>query len=271
MCVFSDVYPSSYKEWQPVESIVGVFNVTHGFIGEQQYAGRLHSSLAKIGIYFNDHFYHMDSPSSPAYLEKLPLPDFTCADWLLPSCNVSESFRCKLFQEVHKGLKPNIASRVVKIKVSMPIDVFVDFFAGCSISQKNTMLVCRDVDYEKCLEFLDEGWDCKVENGIHCAVCYKSISVKYMIRTQNFIMTYYYKRSHFVNGDMVALDQDPHDLVSLVNIYIWANNEIQTVISLGQECTMQQLRNDIIIEDEVELPAKFIFQIDGSWVRTHKY
>lgn len=74
-----------------------------------------------------------------------------------------------------------------------------------------------------------------------------------------------------VNGNMVALDQDPHDLIlnPLVNIYIWVNNEIQTVISLGQECDMQQLRSDIIIEDKVELPERFIFQIDGHRVSAH--
>lgn len=195
LCLFSNVYPSSFKEWELVESIIGVFNVTHGFICEQQYSRRLHSSLAKAVIFFNDLFYHIDLGS----LEKLPLSDyFTCANWLLPSCNVSESFRCKPFQEVQRSLKPNLASRVVKTKVSIPIDMFVNFFAFSSISQKNRMLVWQNIDYNSCLEFLvDDSRDCKVENRVHFAMCHWSISIKYMIRIQNFIMSYSYKRFHW--------------------------------------------------------------------------
>lgn len=43
----------------------------------------------------------------------------------------------------------------------MPIPVFVDFFAqeDSPILLKNTMLICKDVDPNTMLEFLDESWD----------------------------------------------------------------------------------------------------------------
>ena len=74
-----------------------------------------------------------------------------------------------LFHEVQKGLKPNIASRLVKIKVCMPIYIFIDFFAigDSPIDLNNTMLVCKNIDCNTILKFLDRGWDFKVLNVSH--------------------------------------------------------------------------------------------------------
>lgn len=266
---FVDLYPSSYEEWQPVKSIVGVINTIHAFIGEQQYHGRLHSELARSGIFFYDHFYNINRSLTQGELEYLPLPSFISTEWPLPSSNISEAFRCKLFNEVQKGLKPNNPSRFVKIKVSMPIDVFVDFFASCPIAPKNTMLVCKNMETDIILEFLDKGWDKKSSNNIICEVDSKTVSVKYMIKTQNFILSYYYTRSHFVHGNKVALDRNQGDINinPIMHIDILVNNQVQTVISLGRECTLQQLRQDLINEDEVDLPDKFAFKINTQKVK----
>ena len=58
------------------------------------------------------------------------------------------------------------------------------------------------------LEFLDRGWDIKSLNGIQCRVDPRTVNVKYMIKSQNFIMSFYYQRSHLVSGIQVPLDQD---------------------------------------------------------------
>ena len=48
---FSDLYPSSYEEWQPMERIIGLIDVLHKTIEDLHYARRLASQLAQIGIY----------------------------------------------------------------------------------------------------------------------------------------------------------------------------------------------------------------------------
>ena len=53
----------------------------------------------------------------------------------------------------------------------------------------------------------------------------------------------------------------------LIQIDIWMDNEFQTTIVIGQMCTLHQLRQDLIAEDEVDLPESFQFMIDGNKVR----
>ena len=105
--------------------------------------------------------------------------------------------------------EPNVTARVAKIKVCIPIIVFIDFFAlgDSPIELKLTMLKCQNIDSNTMLEFLDRGWDIKFSNGIQCKVDPTSVNVKYMIKSQNFIMSFYYQRSHTVHGIQAPLDQ----------------------------------------------------------------
>ena len=152
----------------------------------------------------------------------------------------------ELFNEVQRSVKPNIVALVAEIKVFMPIIVFIDFFAlgDSTIDLKNTMLKCQNIDSNTMLEFLDKRWDIKNFNGIQCKVDPTTLIVKYMIKSQNFIMAFYYQRLHFVNGVLVPLDQDLLNMQDnpLIYIDIWMLNEIQTIISIGQMCSLLELR-----------------------------
>ena len=268
---FTDVYPSSYEEWQSVECILGLMNVFHAFIGAQQYKGRTNTQLAAAGVFFYDHFYEVDFDQGVGKLVSLGVPEFISNEWPLPSSDISEGFRLKLFQEVQKALKGNIATRLVKIKVCMPLCVFVDFFALSDrpVKLNNTMLVCKNVDASTMLEVLDKGWDIKNQGGITCRVHTESINVKYMIKTQNFIMSFSYQRSFYVNGVLTDLDHDHVTELfnSLIEIDVWMDNELQTSLIIGRQCTVQQLRLDLVAEDEIDLPDNFKFMIDGTRVR----
>ena len=126
--LFADLYPSSYEEWQPIQSIVGIINCIHSFIGEQQYEGRKHGDLAKVGIFFYDHFYNVSPSLENCTLHKLPLPSFLSTEWHSPCSNVSESFRCKLLHEVQKALKPNNPTRLCQSKSEYAYRGFCRFF-----------------------------------------------------------------------------------------------------------------------------------------------
>ena len=82
-------------------------------------------------------------------------------------------------------------------------------------------------------------------------------------------MSFSYQRAHRVNGTMVPLDQDLLDMQDnqLIQIDIWMNKFLQTTLSLSQECTLHELRQDLISEDEVELLENFVFQLNGQRVR----
>ena len=44
------------------------------------------------------------------------------------------------------------------------------------------------------------------------------------------------------------------------------DNELQTSLVIGELCSLQQLRQDLIAEDEIDLPENFKFMIDGKKV-----
>ena len=142
----------------------------------------------------------------------------------------------------------------------------MDFFACCPISPKNTMLVCQNMDQETILEFLDVGWNKKHSNNILCEVDSGSVSAKYMIKSQNFIVSFFYRRFHFVHGAQVSLDTGEED-GEIVDVDVYVNNEIQTIIALGKNCSLTQLRADLVNEDEVDLPINFLFEINGTKVK----
>ena len=50
----------------------------------------------------------------------------------------------------------------------------------------------------------------------------------------------------------------------LVHIDIWMNQQLQKTLSLGGQCSLLQLQEDLINnEDEVELLVDFVFQTHG--------
>ena len=79
-------------------------------------------------------------------------------------------------------MKPSVASKQSKIKISMPIAVFVDFFSGSRIRVTKTMLVVKNVDATTMLQCVDKGWDSKEDSEVICRIeIPASISCKFMI------------------------------------------------------------------------------------------
>lgn len=264
----TDLYPSNIIEWQPVECVLNILDIYHGCIGEELYKGRSKGSLAENGIFFFDHYYVPPKKKGDfGTLTKLALPDFKSGEWPLPSASTSESFRCKLFNEVQKCLKPNIASKQSRICLFMPITVFIDFFANAEVRISRTMFSVKVLDSESVLEFVDNGWNTKTVNGITCSVQENSIACKYMIHSQNFIMTFYYRRWHYVSGQLTPLDQDMEDFIlnPIQDIDVWYNNDHLSIVKIRGMCTLQQLRLDLQNE-EIEMPPTFYFQVNGRKV-----
>lgn len=241
-----------------------LIDVLHSSIGEQMYKGRTGGSLAQNGVFFYDHFYVVPStPLCHGTLNKIALPDFRSEEWPLPSQITSESYRCKIFSEIQKCLRTNIASKQCRISLFMPLDVFVDFFSHVEVRRCKTMFSVKNFQDHNLLEFVDEGWNEKIEGGIHCRVHMDSIACKYMVASQNFILTFYYSRWHILDCKKVPLDQNLDDFGDnpIVDIDVWMGNDILCIVKLREQCTLKQLRVDLETE-EYEVPANFIFSIN---------
>ena len=116
----------------------------HGVVGELQYKGRSVRDLAKAGIFFYDHFYQLlDHAHSYGILQRQDFLEWNIIDWPVPDGSIIEAYRAKLYAEVQHSLKPNIATRIVKITIFMPINVFVDIFQEFSIKVVRLCLLLR--------------------------------------------------------------------------------------------------------------------------------
>ncbi len=260
---FLDLYPSNIEDWEPVECVVDIIEVIPAMVGEEMYKGRAKGSLAKNGVFFYDHFYNAPSQSGQwGSLTELPLPGFCSGDWPLPNPSTSENYRCKLFHEVQKCLKSGIASKQSRVVLFMPIIVFIDFFSDMDVRISKTMFSVKSAKMEDIMELVDEGWNMKVQNGITCNVVEGSVTCKYMLSTQNFIMTFFYSRWHNVGGNVVPLDQNLDNFSDdpILDIDVWLNNELLTIVKIRSMCTLHQLRMDMQSE-EVETPTSFSFQV----------
>jgi len=161
-------------------------------IGEQIFQGRTHGALAKRGIFFYDMFYFEPVlPIGWGRLSPLALPTFK--EWVVPATTTtSESYRVKLFKEIHKYLKATTATKNVRITIFMPIEVFAYFFHE-EVRTTPTMFICKS---EKALNFLDDGWDSMQLGGVISVLQKQSIICKLIISSQNFTCNFHYTRYH---------------------------------------------------------------------------
>ena len=142
----SDIYPSSYEEWQPIQCIVGVIHLLHG---QLQYEGRSGGSLADGGLVFYDHSYQLlDRSYTKGYLEALPLEaDRNRLAWTVPCFGVDFT-QSKIYKDVQRSLRTTIPTKLVKIMLSMPVNNFVELFGEFDVRVTKTMLSCRRMDNE---------------------------------------------------------------------------------------------------------------------------
>ena len=183
------VYPSSYKEWELVECIVGIMFVIHAHIGVLQYEGRSNMSLANEGIFFYDHFYDIGKLHQGGRLIPLPLTsDWNYIDWPVPDFCVLELIRSKLFKDVQRSLRVAIPTKNVKLSMYCPITVFVELFGSSNIHIAKTLLLCKN---PPTAAIFDNGWKSREAEGIQCDIAEDTMLAKYMLATQTLIVSYW--------------------------------------------------------------------------------
>lgn len=153
-------------------------------------------------------------------------------DWPIPGTFVLESVKSKMYKNVQCSLRGSIATKIVKIVMYMPITVFVDLFSVADVRITKTMLICKNLNSEVSTNLLDEDWFIKEVDNIHCAIALETLIAKYMIATQTFILSFWYKRSRYIYGNLVPLDQEATSLGDNKVIDISVFDEASNLISI---------------------------------------
>ena len=160
-------------------------------------------------------------------------------------------------------MKPNVASKQSRLNIFMPIAVFVDFFSTSTTRITKTMIVVQNIDEAIMEQCVDKGWDTKEDSGVICRIDIPTMSCKFMIPSQNFILTFYYRRWHTVGGRLVPLEQDMESFKDdpIIEIDIFFDNSLVFTLKIRGLCTLKQVQNDLLHE-EIQLPQKYFFFIN---------
>ena len=76
------IYPSTFEEWQSIDSITGRLTVYHTEIRSIIYNDHLPSTLASDGIFFYDSVYVLPTVSfGYGKLHAIPPPPLNCSEW----------------------------------------------------------------------------------------------------------------------------------------------------------------------------------------------
>lgn len=236
----------------------------HGHVGQLQYEGRSGGSLADEGLFFYDHFYQLqDRSNTKGYLQALPLEaDRNRLAWPVPDCFGVESTQSKIYRDVQRSLRATIPTKLVKIMLSMPVNIFVELFGEFDVKVTKTMLACRRMDNELLAKILQNQWFMRQVENVHCRIVLDTVVAKYMITTQTFILSFWYCREHYINGVLVPMDQEAASLKDNQVVDIEVVDEassLLTIISIREECTLAELRKDMNDEAPNMLPEDFYF------------
>ena len=87
--------------------------------------------------------------------------------------NIIHAYRAKLLAEVKHYLNPNIATRIFKVTISMPLNVFVYIFPKYPIKICKIMFTFKAKGCDGIPKILDDDWD-----KIMPALCIVRLSMK---------------------------------------------------------------------------------------------
>ena len=76
-----------------------------------------------------------------------------------------------------------------------------------------------------------------------CKIQHSSVSCKYIIPSRNFILTFYYKRLHYLQCKLIPLDQDIENIEEdqITDTEIIHENNVILIMSIRESCTLNQV------------------------------
>lgn len=227
------------------------------------YAGETGSALVSKGVFFYENTYVVPSGRGWGKLEPLDVPSISSPHWPIPDNITLESFRRRLYMDVHTSLKCTYGSHRASLGWFMPLHVFAHIFSSIGAHKTPTMWVCKDAVHMALDKFLHAGWNTKEVHhqgdNIRCSVIMDKIVARYHIGKQNFTMVYPYRRWKRTRNEWEPLDSDEYEREEIqLNVFMH-DNEMHT-ITVNEDWHLGHLREYIAMH--FSLDSKFSFAID---------
>lgn len=249
-----------------------MLDVIHTDIGQLQYRGRTAKDLVDSGIFFYESMYIPDTKGNFGQIVPIPLPSFESDEWIAPAATVSESFRCKIYNDVKNSLKMSTGSKTVRLSWFISLNIFVDFFSSVNVHKTPTMFVCKNLSDSLLSELMDEGWDKRSDGEIECRIKMSSMCFRYQIEKQMLSLCFHYQRWKKNKGKWVPLDQDleASGHSKRKNIEIIYNDAVLTCVEVEEDWSLNYIRWELLLlQDDVLSDFRFIF--NGKLVSNCKH
>jgi hypothetical protein len=246
-CLYTDLYPSTHRDWINPRSVLQPICVTHADVGEASKGTRNHKELLENSVFFYNAWYHPDRDGGYGRVVPIPLPDFNDPAWPLPDMATSESFRAKMREDFISSMKPTTGSRATHISWFMPISVMVDLFACApNIHRTRTLFVFKQINQGLFDSLMDRGWDEKsvqAVDTVKCVVDPRSMVFKYHIGRSMLYASFQFNRSRLKDGKVwEQLDQS--EAIEIVKLNCMMG-DLQQQIEVGYNWTFSALRSEI--------------------------
>lgn len=196
---FSDIFPSTCVEWQPVESLSGTFQAIHQEFSEVLYPKQPPSFFNKSGLFIYFAKYIVPSRAGLyGQLEDIPIPLINSLDWEIPDNTTILCFKTKLSQDIQKAMTPGRISRRIRISWFVPLHVFVACFRSILLQRTKIMWLNRRLLEEDLDCVLGDMWKTKesfhLGDTIRCKASPNSLALSYQIARQSLVIGYDYRR-----------------------------------------------------------------------------
>ena len=170
---FAAIYPSSFEEWQSVDTISGKLTVYHTEMGSILYNGTLPSTLALEGVFFYDSLYVLPSVNLQyGKLQLLPPPALNSVEWPHIHHNVVGSYKLRFVSDIHNAMKSSTGSKGVHLSWLLSVSCFASFFASCTgIRKTKYTYTCKDLQKDWLHSYLGPNWDTKITYGKETVMC----------------------------------------------------------------------------------------------------
>lgn len=261
---YTDVYPSSLCEWQPVESFTGTFQALHGDFGRLLYQNKNPSFFLAEGIYLYEHKYIVPTNETDyGTLERIPSPTLSSlSEWELLDLQTIQSFKHKVIQDIHKAMMFGRISKRLKLSWFIPLHIFTACFNKIHMQRTKTMWLCRRIQSQDLDAILGDEW--KVKEGVHkgdsirCCACCDSVVMSYHIHRQTLYMGLEYRRWKKTQGCWKPLDSES---IQQFEVQVHLGNDNMKTLKCNNKWSLKDMRTTLLLLGDGQANCRF--KIDG--------
>ena len=263
----TDIFPSDYEEWEPLESFIGKFDAVHENIGKLLHDGESSSSLRQRNMYwYNARYITPKRKALFGHLECIAAPQLDEIDCGMEDAKTLTSFKEKIRKDMAMAMKFTFGSKWSRLSWFMPLHIFAQCFKTVRMHRSATMWTCKNVDANVLEDLLGKSWDLRTgqQNGdlFRCYACKESVVARYHIARQVFYLAFQYRRWKKTGDSWLPLDSNEED--TNVTLSIELDHEDLKYVNVTSQWTLKDVREHLLVMEG--LMESFVFLLDGRRV-----